>query len=110
MALHERLVQVCTDVAVIGAGPAGMQAALVLARAGRKVILIEREPFIGGLAVQLEELFPHLECSPCLLEPLMGDILHGSVNITLLTLSGWAFTPTVLYLTMSLPQRRANFQ
>lgn len=87
--LHERLVPVRTDVAVIGAGPAGQQAALTLARAGRQVTLIEREPFIGGLPVRFEELFPNLDCGPCLLEPLMGDLLHGpeSSHVNLLTLS-----------------------
>lgn len=75
--LFERRQAIRTEVAVIGAGPAGMQAALTLARAGRKVALIEKEPFIGGLPVRFEELFPNLECGPCLLEPLMGDLLHG---------------------------------
>lgn len=87
--LLERSVPVCTEVVVIGAGPAGMQAALTLARAGRQVTIIEKEPFIGGLPVRFEELFPNLECGPCLLEPLMGDLLHGDMSpkINLLTLS-----------------------
>jgi heterodisulfide reductase subunit A len=87
--LVERHLPVRTDVAVIGAGPAGMQAALTLARAGRNVTLIEREPFIGGLPVRFEELFPNLECGPCLLEPLMADLLHGpdSEHVELLTLA-----------------------
>jgi heterodisulfide reductase subunit A len=87
--LIERQVPVRTDVAIIGAGPAGMQAALTLARAGRQVTLIEKEPFIGGLPVRFEELFPNLECGPCLLEPVMGDLLHGpeSEHLKLLTLS-----------------------
>lgn len=87
--LSERQVPVRTDVAVIGAGPAGMQAALTLARAGRQVTLIEKEPFIGGLPVRFEELFPNLECGPCLLEPVMGELLHGpeSAHLNLLTLS-----------------------
>lgn len=87
--LSERSVPVRTEVAVIGAGPAGMQAALTLARAGRQVTLIEKEPFIGGLPVRFEELFPNLECGPCLLEPVMGDLLHGSesAHVNLLTLS-----------------------
>lgn len=76
--LAERRKRVCTDVAVIGAGPAGMQATATLARAGRKVTLIEKEPFIGGLPVRFEDLFPELDCAPCLLEPLMGDLLHGA--------------------------------
>ncbi len=36
------------DAVVVGAGPAGSAAALVLARAGRKVILVERGPFPGS--------------------------------------------------------------
>jgi heterodisulfide reductase subunit A len=89
VALSERHVPVRSEVAIIGAGPAGMQAALTLARAGRKVTLIEKEPFIGGLPVRFEELFPDLDCGPCLLEPVMGDLLHGheSENVKLLTLA-----------------------
>ncbi|QEM66918.1 CoB--CoM heterodisulfide reductase iron-sulfur subunit A family protein [Geobacter sp. FeAm09] len=87
--LVERHVPVRTDVAVIGAGPAGIQAALTLARAGRRVTLIEKEPFFGGMPVRFEELFPNLECGPCLLEPGMGELLHGpeSEHIELLTLT-----------------------
>ncbi|MFP3899343.1 MAG: FAD-dependent oxidoreductase [Acidimicrobiia bacterium] len=36
------------DVIVVGAGPAGASAALVLARAGRRVVLVERGPFPGS--------------------------------------------------------------
>jgi electron transfer flavoprotein-quinone oxidoreductase len=36
------------DVVVVGAGPAGASAALVLARAGRRVALVERGPFPGA--------------------------------------------------------------
>jgi len=87
--LSERSVPVRTEVAVIGAGPAGMQAALTLSRADRQVTLIEKEPFIGGLPVRFEELFPNLECGPCLLDPVMADLLHGaeSAHVNLLTLS-----------------------
>ena len=87
--LEERRVPVRTEVAILGAGPAGMQAALTLARAGRKVTLIEREPFLGGLPVRYEELFPNLECGPCLLEPVQGELLHGpeSELVRILTLA-----------------------
>ncbi|MCG9494192.1 2Fe-2S iron-sulfur cluster-binding protein [Acinetobacter pittii] len=37
-----------TDVAVIGAGPAGLQAALSAANEGAKVLLIEQEKILGG--------------------------------------------------------------
>lgn len=40
------------DAAVIGAGSAGMAAALALHRAGRTVALVEREPFLGGILQQ----------------------------------------------------------
>lgn len=77
------------DVLVIGAGPAGLKAALSLAESGRKVVLLEKSPLIGGLPVRYEDVFPTLECGPCMLEPILSDVLHGeySRNIELLTLS-----------------------
>ncbi|MBI5484900.1 MAG: CoB--CoM heterodisulfide reductase iron-sulfur subunit A family protein [Deltaproteobacteria bacterium] len=87
--LEKKQLEVCPDALVIGAGPAGMKAALALAEAGRTVTLLERTPFIGGLPVRFEELFPALECAPCMLEPLMGELLHGehAGRIELMTMS-----------------------
>ncbi|MBJ9974060.1 (2Fe-2S)-binding protein [Pseudomonas sp. S75] len=36
------------DLAVVGAGPAGLQAALIAANAGANVLLIEQQPILGG--------------------------------------------------------------
>jgi heterodisulfide reductase subunit A len=59
---------------VIGAGIAGMQAALDVADAGFKVYLVEREPSIGGRMSQLDKTFPTLDCSSCILTPKMVDV------------------------------------
>ena len=90
VAFHEPLekkeIDCNTDVLVIGAGPAGMEAALMLAKAGRKVIVVERNSFIGGRVARYEEVFPKLECASCMLEPKMDEVLHHE-NIELLTCS-----------------------
>jgi heterodisulfide reductase subunit A2 len=70
-------IEVSPDVLIIGAGPAGLKAALTLAEAGRKVCLVEKAPVLGGLPVMYEEVFPNMECGPCMLEPVLADILHG---------------------------------
>lgn len=41
-------------VVVAGAGPGGLAAALALSRAGREVVVLEREPEVGGLARTVE--------------------------------------------------------
>lgn len=48
---------------VIGAGIAGMQAALDIADTGYEVVLLDREPTIGGNMVKLDKTFPTLDCS-----------------------------------------------
>ncbi len=87
--LEKKEIDVSPDAIVVGAGPAGLKAALSLAEAGRKVTVVEKSPTIGGLPVRYEEIFPNMECGPCMLEPIMGDALHGNAsgNIEFLTLS-----------------------
>jgi heterodisulfide reductase subunit A len=91
VALHEPLekkeIDCNTDVLVIGAGPAGMEAALLLAKADRKVYLVERNSFIGGRVARYEDVFPKMECASCMLEPNMDEVLHNE-NIELLNYSG----------------------
>ena len=48
---------------VVGAGIAGIQAALEIANSGHMVYLVEKEPSIGGHMAQLDKTFPTLDCS-----------------------------------------------
>lgn len=48
---------------IVGAGIAGMQAALDIADGGYEVVLLDREPTIGGNMVKLDKTFPTLDCS-----------------------------------------------
>jgi heterodisulfide reductase subunit A len=49
------------DVLIIGAGIAGLQAALDLADQGRQVLLVERKPSIGGRMINLSKVYPTLD-------------------------------------------------
>jgi heterodisulfide reductase subunit A len=48
---------------IVGAGIAGIEAALRIADSGKRVYLVEREPSIGGYMAQLYKTFPTLDCS-----------------------------------------------
>jgi heterodisulfide reductase subunit A len=69
---------------VIGGGIAGIQTSLDIANAGHRVIMVEKEPSIGGHMSQLSETFPTLDCSQCILTPRMVEVAQHP-NITLYT-------------------------
>jgi len=48
---------------VIGAGVAGISAALDLGDQGIETVLVERQPTIGGVMAQLNKTFPTMDCS-----------------------------------------------
>jgi heterodisulfide reductase subunit A len=72
------------DGLVIGGGIAGLQAALELADQGYKVLIVEKEPSIGGKMIGLSKVFPTLDCSSCICTPRMAAAAHHE-NITIFT-------------------------
>ncbi len=74
------------SVLIIGAGIAGIQAALDLGDMGIQVHLVEKNPCIGGRMSQLDKTFPTLDCSICILAPKLSECFRHP-NIELYTLS-----------------------
>jgi heterodisulfide reductase subunit A len=73
-ALEPIKVPVTRRALIVGGGVAGIQAALDIADAGYEVVMVEREPSIGGKMAGLSETFPTLDCSQCILTPRMVDV------------------------------------
>lgn len=74
------------DAIVIGGGIAGLQASLDLGDVGFNVLLVEREPSIGGKMIALSKVFPTLDCASCITTPKMAAVAHHD-NITVFTYS-----------------------
>ena len=78
------------EVAVIGGGIAGMNAALSLAKQGTKVTLIEQSPSIGGHMAKIGKVFSPVkiaeECGMCLLNPILNEVVWNE-NIEVMTCS-----------------------
>ena len=84
--LATRTVKVHPDVLVVGAGIAGIQASLDVARAGHQVFLVEKMPSIGGHMVQFDKTFPTLDCAACISTPKTVSVSQDP-NIHLLSYS-----------------------
>jgi heterodisulfide reductase subunit A2 len=74
------------DVLVVGAGTAGMETALSLGDMGYKVLLVEKEPSVGGKTILLSKVFPTLDCASCISTPKMAASAHHP-NVTLIVYS-----------------------
>jgi heterodisulfide reductase subunit A len=91
------------DVLVIGSGIGGMEAAVKLGDMGHRVLVVEKEPSIGGKMILLSKVFPTLDCASCISTPKMAATAHHP-NVTVLTQSlvesvrgdaEWGFQVTV---------------
>jgi len=75
--LQKREVGVIIRALVLGAGVAGMRAALDIAQRGFEVYLVEKSPSIGGHMAQLHLLYPTGEQALEVLKPLMNEVVSN---------------------------------
>ena len=71
---------------VVGGGISGMTAALEAAEAGKKVVLVEKRPYLGGRVTQLYKYFPKLCFPTCGLE-INQRRAKMNPNLTILTMA-----------------------
>ncbi len=83
-ALETNKIKAIKAVAVIGAGVAGMKAALSLAEKECDVILIEKESFVGGRVAQWDSLSTTTETGKEMVKRLYNELVKHE-NITILT-------------------------
>lgn len=74
------------DVLVVGSGIGGMESAIKLGDMGYKVLLVEREPSVGGRMILLSKVFPTLDCASCISGPKMSSTINHP-NVTTKTYS-----------------------
>jgi heterodisulfide reductase subunit A2 len=84
--LEVKKVPINPDVLIVGAGIAGIHAAITLANAGKRVYLVEKDATIGGHMAKFDKTFPTLDCAMCVLSPKMSAV-GSHPNITLWTYS-----------------------
>ena len=72
------------DVLVVGSGIGGMESALKLGAMGYRVLVVEKEPIVGGKMILLSKVFPTLDCASCISTPKMAATTHHP-NLTVLT-------------------------
>ena len=75
-----------TDLLVVGGGIAGMTAAIEASEAGRKVILVEQSPSLGGAVARMNQYFPKL-CPPFCGMEINYRRLRTNGNVRVLTLA-----------------------
>ena len=64
------------DAVVVGGGIGGMESVLTLGDMGYRVLLIEKEPSVGGRMILLSKVFPTLDCASCISTPKMASVVN----------------------------------
>jgi len=82
--LERRSAPMCPATLVLGAGIAGLTAALELADAGQEVYLVEREASLGGQVARLDLTVPYLDSARDLLEERVARVVrHPHIRVLL---------------------------
>ncbi|MBI5196889.1 MAG: CoB--CoM heterodisulfide reductase iron-sulfur subunit A family protein, partial [Nitrospirae bacterium] len=84
--LQKTYVPIEKRVLIIGGGISGIQAAIDISFAKFPVVVVEREPSIGGRMARFDKTFPTLDCAACILTPKMVTVAQ-SKYVTLHTYS-----------------------
>jgi quinone-modifying oxidoreductase subunit QmoA len=82
----ESIETLTTDTLVVGGGIAGMTVAVETSEVGKKAVLLEREPSIGGRVAAMNLYFPKL-CPPACGMEINLRRIRSNPNIEILTLS-----------------------
>lgn len=69
--LEKKYIPIEKKVLVIGGGISGIQSAIDIGFAKYPVVIVEREPSIGGRMSRFDKTFPTLDCAACILTPKM---------------------------------------
>jgi quinone-modifying oxidoreductase subunit QmoA len=76
--------QLQAETLVVGGGIAGMTAAIEIAELGKKVVLVERSPSLGGRVTAMNQYFPKL-CPPTCGMEINLKRMRANPNIQILT-------------------------
>ena len=75
--LQKTYVSIEKKVLIIGGGISGIQAAIDISFAKFPVVVVEREPTIGGRMARFDKTFPTLDCAACILTPKMVTVAQS---------------------------------
>jgi len=75
--LQKTYIPIEKRVLVIGGGISGIQAAIDIAFARYPVVIVEKEPTIGGRMACFDKTFPTLDCAACILTPKMVTVAQS---------------------------------
>jgi heterodisulfide reductase subunit A-like polyferredoxin len=92
--LEIKWVPINVDTLVVGAGIAGIQAAIDIASSGHKVYLVERESTIGGHMVLLNRTFPELVAASDIMDTKLeavesSDYIELMINSEVVEVTGY---------------------